>query len=103
MSITGGSCFLEAAVNDSRVVEVIQSPPGMQCFHLTLSPKGLGTALVTVYDIGLAPTTAASAVVLCFSFSFFSIMPSNVNIFSWVSVATIKFQGLIVNVDNLLS
>ncbi|KAG8634965.1 hypothetical protein MANES_17G112100v8 [Manihot esculenta] len=63
LSITGGSCFLEAAVNDSRVVEVIQSPPGMQCFHLTLSPKGLGTALVTVYDIGLAPTTAASAVV----------------------------------------
>ncbi|KAJ9135376.1 hypothetical protein P3X46_032567 [Hevea brasiliensis] len=63
LSITGGSCLLEAAVNDSHVVEVIQSPPGMQCFHLTLSPKGLGTALVTVFDIGLAPTITASAVV----------------------------------------
>ncbi|XP_015576193.2 nuclear pore complex protein GP210 isoform X1 [Ricinus communis] len=63
LSITGGSCFLEAAVNDPNVVEVIQSPPGLQCSQLTLSPKGLGTAVVTVYDIGLAPIVAASAVV----------------------------------------
>lgn len=65
LSILGGSCFLEAAVNDSRVVEVIQPPPGLQCSQLTLSPKGLGTALVTVYDIGLAPPRAALAVVMC--------------------------------------
>ncbi|KDP46416.1 hypothetical protein JCGZ_10256 [Jatropha curcas] len=63
LSITGGSCFLEAAVNDSLVAEVIQSPPGLQCSQLTVSPKGLGTALVTVYDIGLAPTIQASSVV----------------------------------------
>ncbi|KAL5860539.1 hypothetical protein ACOSQ4_001835 [Xanthoceras sorbifolium] len=63
LSITGGSCFLEAVVNDSRVVEVIQSPPGLQCSQLMLSPKGLGNALVTVYDIGLAPPRAASALV----------------------------------------
>lgn len=61
LSITGGSCFLESVVNDSRVVEIIQSPPGLHCLQLVLSPKGLGTALVTVYDIGLVPPLAASA------------------------------------------
>lgn len=64
LSIAGGSCFLEAAVNDSQVVEVIQAPEGLQCLQLMLSPKGLGTALVTVYDVGLAPPRAASALVL---------------------------------------
>ena len=51
-------------MNDSQVVEVIQSPPGLQCSQLMLSPKGLGTALVSVYDIGLAPPHAASALVM---------------------------------------
>ncbi|XP_065877577.1 nuclear pore complex protein GP210 isoform X2 [Euphorbia lathyris] len=63
LSIIGGSCFMEARVNDSSVVEVVQSPPGMECLQLTLSPKGLGTALVTVNDVGLVPSIAASAVV----------------------------------------
>ncbi|GAV68566.1 RRM_1 domain-containing protein/Big_2 domain-containing protein [Cephalotus follicularis] len=63
LSISGGSCFLEVVVNDSRVVEVIQPPPGLQCLQLMLSPKGLGISLVTVYDIGLAPPLTASAMV----------------------------------------
>ncbi|CBI34863.3 unnamed protein product, partial [Vitis vinifera] len=63
LSITGGSCFLDAVVNDSRVVDVIQPPPGLQCLQLIVAPKGLGTALVTVYDIGLAPHLSASSVV----------------------------------------
>uniref|UniRef100_F6HUV0 Uncharacterized protein n=1 Tax=Vitis vinifera TaxID=29760 RepID=F6HUV0_VITVI len=62
LSITGGSCFLDAVVNDSRVVDVIQPPPGLQCLQLIVAPKGLGTALVTVYDIGLAPHLSASSV-----------------------------------------
>ncbi|KAA8548147.1 hypothetical protein F0562_004591 [Nyssa sinensis] len=62
LSITGGSCFVDAMVNNSQVVEVIQPPPG-ECLQLVLVPKGLGTALVTVYDIGLAPPLAASSVV----------------------------------------
>ncbi|WCJ21095.1 Nuclear pore complex protein GP210 [Euphorbia peplus] len=63
LSIIGGSCFMESTVNDSSVVEVVQSRPGMECLQLTLSPKGLGTALVTVNDVGLVPSSAASAVV----------------------------------------
>ncbi|XP_022152143.1 nuclear pore complex protein GP210 isoform X1 [Momordica charantia] len=63
VSIIGGSCFLDAAVNDSRIVEVIQPAPGIQCRELVLSPKGMGTALVTVYDIGLSPPLSSSAVV----------------------------------------
>lgn len=63
LSIIGGSCFLEAAVNDSRVVEVVPTPPGLKCLQLMLSPKALGNALVTVHDIGLSPPISASAVV----------------------------------------
>ncbi|XP_059670096.1 nuclear pore complex protein GP210 isoform X2 [Cornus florida] len=63
LSITGGSCFVNATVNNSQVVEVIRPPPDLQCSQLMLAPKGLGTALVTVYDIGLSPPIAASAVV----------------------------------------
>ncbi|KAK9272744.1 hypothetical protein L1049_003121 [Liquidambar formosana] len=63
LSITGGSCFLEAVVNDSRVVEIIQPLPELQCLQLMLAPRGLGTALVTVNDIGLVPPLAASSVV----------------------------------------
>lgn len=71
MSITGGSCFLDAVVNDSRIVDVIQPTPGMQCRDLALSPKGLGTALVTVYDIGLNPPLSSSAVVIYLSIALF--------------------------------
>ncbi|CAK9176162.1 unnamed protein product [Ilex paraguariensis] len=63
LSITGGSCFLNTLVNDTQVVEIIQPPPGLQCSQLVLAPKGLGVALVTVYDIGLDPPLAASSVV----------------------------------------
>ncbi|KAL6960548.1 hypothetical protein U1Q18_038311 [Sarracenia purpurea var. burkii] len=63
LSITGGSCFLDTVVNNSQVVEVIQQPSALQCSQLVLAPKGLGTALVTVYDIGLSPPLAASSVV----------------------------------------
>ncbi|OVA20622.1 Bacterial Ig-like [Macleaya cordata] len=63
LSITGGTCFLDAVVNDTRIVEVIQPPPSLQCSHLMLGPRGLGTALVTVHDIGLAPPLTASAMV----------------------------------------
>ncbi|KAL8139518.1 hypothetical protein V2J09_005539 [Rumex salicifolius] len=62
LSVTGGSCFLDAALNDSRVVEVIQPSPGL-CSQLTLAPKAIGIALVTVHDIGLSPPQKATSVV----------------------------------------
>ncbi|GMH15008.1 hypothetical protein Nepgr_016849 [Nepenthes gracilis] len=63
LSIMGGSCFLDAAVNDSHVVKVIQPVLGLQCLQLILTPKGLGSALVTVYDIGFTPPLTAFSVV----------------------------------------
>ncbi|PRQ33329.1 hypothetical protein RchiOBHm_Chr5g0056391 [Rosa chinensis] len=63
LAITGAICFLKVVVNDSQVVEVIQRPTDLQCSQLVLSPKGLGTALVTVHDIGIAPPLASSDVV----------------------------------------
>ncbi|KAK4710846.1 hypothetical protein R3W88_005359 [Solanum pinnatisectum] len=63
LSITGGSCFIDAAVNDTQVVDIIQPAPGLQCVQLLLAPKSLGTALVTVRDVGLAPPLSAFSVV----------------------------------------
>ncbi|ESQ46942.1 hypothetical protein EUTSA_v10027618mg [Eutrema salsugineum] len=63
LSMTGGSCLWEAVVNDSRVAEVIRPPSGLQCSQMMLSPKGLGTTLVTVYDIGVSPPLSALAVI----------------------------------------
>ncbi|KAG5527197.1 hypothetical protein RHGRI_028185 [Rhododendron griersonianum] len=62
LTITGGSCFLDAVVNNSQVVEVIQKPSGLHCSQLVLAPKELGSALVTVKDIGLSPPVAAASV-----------------------------------------
>ncbi|KAF9625307.1 hypothetical protein IFM89_021246 [Coptis chinensis] len=63
LSITGGTCFLDAVVNDTSVVEVMRPSPSLECWHLTIAPRGLGSALVTANDIGLTPPLAASAVV----------------------------------------
>lgn len=63
LSVVGGSCFLDASVNDSRVVEVLQPTSGLQCSQLSLIPKGVGTAIVTVYDIGLSLPLSASSLV----------------------------------------
>lgn len=63
LSISGGSCFLEAVTNDSQVVEVTQPQTGLECQQLILSPKGLGIANLTLYDMGLAPPLKASALV----------------------------------------
>lgn len=78
LAITGGSCFLKVIVNDSQVVEVIQPPTDLQCSQLVLSPKSWGTALVTVYDIGLAPPLAASAVVQVADIDWIKIMSPEV-------------------------
>lgn len=61
--ITGGSCFLDKLVNDTHIVEVIHEVPDYDCSQLTLAPKSLGSALVTVQDIGLVPPLSASSFV----------------------------------------
>uniref|UniRef100_A0A7N0ZVJ4 Uncharacterized protein n=1 Tax=Kalanchoe fedtschenkoi TaxID=63787 RepID=A0A7N0ZVJ4_KALFE len=63
LSIIGGSCFLDAAVNDSRVVDLIQPSDGLRCMRVTVAPKGLGTAVITIKDIGLTPPLATSSLV----------------------------------------
>ncbi|XP_019442522.1 PREDICTED: nuclear pore complex protein GP210 [Lupinus angustifolius] len=80
LSITGGSCFLEAITNDSQVVEVFQPPSGLQCLQLILSPKGLGTANLTLYDIGLNPPLRASALVQVADLEWIKIMPEEISL-----------------------
>ncbi|KAH9331454.1 hypothetical protein KI387_003562, partial [Taxus chinensis] len=61
LSIYGGTSNVEARVNDTRVVVVVQYPPSAHYMHLILGARGLGTALVTVQDTGLASRASASA------------------------------------------
>ncbi|XP_057770260.1 nuclear pore complex protein GP210 [Salvia miltiorrhiza] len=63
ISITGGSCFLDTLVNDTHIVEVIRQIPDYDCSQLTLAPKSVGSALVTVQDVGLVPPLSASSTV----------------------------------------
>ncbi|XP_074274983.1 nuclear pore complex protein GP210 isoform X2 [Silene latifolia] len=63
LSVFGGSCLLDAVVNDSRIVEVLQPAQDLQCSRLTLVPKSVGSAVVTVYDVGLSPPLTAASVV----------------------------------------
>ncbi|KAJ1693956.1 hypothetical protein LUZ63_010654 [Rhynchospora breviuscula] len=61
LSVSGGTCFLEAASNDTRVVQIIQQPQGIHCTDLVVGALGLGTAVVAIHDIGLSPNAVASA------------------------------------------
>lgn len=63
ISIIGGSCFIDTLVNDTDIVEVVQKVPAYECSQLMLAPKGLGSALVTVHDVGLVPPLSASSTV----------------------------------------
>ncbi|KAH9624818.1 hypothetical protein KSS87_018134 [Heliosperma pusillum] len=63
LSVFGGSCLLDAVVNDSQIVEVVQPAQDLQCSQLTLVPKSVGSAVVTVYDVGLSPPLTAASVV----------------------------------------
>ncbi|KAG0478243.1 hypothetical protein HPP92_012962 [Vanilla planifolia] len=57
LSISGGTCLLDAVTNDTKVAQISVT----DCSHLLLSPRGLGVTLVTIRDIGLYPPSAAYA------------------------------------------
>lgn len=66
LSITGGTCFLDAYINDTQVAGIVQPPESTECSHFTLGARGLGMALVIVRDSGLSPPASASALVPSF-------------------------------------
>lgn len=84
-------------MNDSQVVEVIQPPPGLQCLQLMLSPKGIGTALVTIYDIGLVPPVAASAVVMHFFYCLPVWSVNHVKFLSYIKFAVTSVNRFQIN------
>lgn len=61
MSIVGGTCLLESSVNDTDVAVVTKSLGSSRCSELVVYPKGIGVALVTVYDVGLIPPITSSS------------------------------------------
>ncbi|XP_065001003.1 nuclear pore complex protein GP210-like isoform X1 [Musa acuminata AAA Group] len=63
LSITGGTCFLDAYINDTQVAGIVQPPESTECSHFTVGARGLGMALVIVRDSGLSPPASASALV----------------------------------------
>ncbi|XP_074574231.1 nuclear pore complex protein GP210 [Curcuma longa] len=63
LSIIGGTCLLDAYINDTRVADIVQPPQITQCSHFTVGAIGLGVANVIVRDNGLSPPAVASALI----------------------------------------
>ena len=63
LSIVGGTCFTNAIINDTQVADVVNSPKIPHCTWVMLEARGLGRAVVTVYDVGLSPPLLTSAYV----------------------------------------
>lgn len=66
-SVLGGSSHIEADINDTKVAFVIEQPHAPDNLHMMVAARGLGTALVTVHDIGLISAAFDSAVVFVHS------------------------------------
>lgn len=63
LSIFGGTCFLDAVTNDTHVAHIAQPSENTKCSHLIVSPNGLGSALITIRDIGLSPPVVTFSLV----------------------------------------
>ena len=62
-SVLGGSSHIEADINDTKVAFVLEQPHAPDYLHMTIAARGLGTALITVYDVGLISPAFDSAMV----------------------------------------
>ncbi|XP_037443214.1 nuclear pore complex protein GP210-like [Triticum dicoccoides] len=63
LAVSGGTCFLDASTNDTHVVQIVQHPGKALCSQLILGARGLGSAVVTIQDIGLSPRVSTSSLV----------------------------------------
>jgi nuclear pore complex protein Nup210 len=63
LTVSGGTCFLDASTNDTHVVQIVQPPGKALCSQLLLGARGLGSAVVTIQDIGLSPRVTTSSLV----------------------------------------
>ncbi|XP_051189761.1 nuclear pore complex protein GP210 [Lolium perenne] len=63
LSVSGGTCYLDASTNDTNVVQTVQQPGKALCSQLVLGARGLGSAVVTIQDIGLSPRVTTSSLV----------------------------------------
>uniref|UniRef100_A0A0E0B6Q6 BIG2 domain-containing protein n=1 Tax=Oryza glumipatula TaxID=40148 RepID=A0A0E0B6Q6_9ORYZ len=63
LAVSGGTCFLDASSNDTQVVQILQHPGKALCSQLILGARGLGTATVTIQDIGLSPRALTDSLV----------------------------------------
>ncbi|KAL6838421.1 hypothetical protein ACP4OV_031666 [Aristida adscensionis] len=53
--VSGGTCSLDASTNDTHVVQIVQYPGKALCSKLIIGARGLGSAIVTIQDVGLSP------------------------------------------------
>jgi hypothetical protein len=65
LSVSGGTCSLDASTNDTHVVQAVRHPGKALCSQLILGARGLGSAVVTIQDIGLSPRATTHSLVHC--------------------------------------
>lgn len=72
-------------MNDTQIAQLSQSLEGAECSYFVLAARGLGTALLTVWDIGLSPPASTSALVrnlLNFSYRSFCSVSKSIHFLS---------------------
>lgn len=89
LSVIGGTCSLDASTNDTQVVQVVRHPGKALCSQLIVGASGLGSAIVTIQDIGLSPRATTRSLVHC-SDTFLSNSP----LFSYLSKFFIKMDNI---------
>jgi nuclear pore complex protein Nup210 len=67
LSVSGGTCYLDASTNDTNIVQTVEQPGKALCSQLVLGARGLGSAVVTIQDIGLSPRVTTSSLVCFFA------------------------------------
>ncbi|XP_062193278.1 nuclear pore complex protein GP210 [Phragmites australis] len=63
LTVSGGTCSLDASTNDTHVVQVVRHPGKALCSQLILGARGSGSAIVTIQDIGLSPRATIHSLV----------------------------------------
>ncbi|XP_024536204.1 nuclear pore complex protein GP210 [Selaginella moellendorffii] len=75
LQVLGGTNDIESHVNDSRIAVVIHPPTGPRVSHLVVAARAMGTAVVSILDVGLASPASANALVHVVDISWIKVVP----------------------------
>lgn len=64
LAVLGGSSYIEAYSNDTKVAVVLEQPLAHHSLQRTIAARGLGAAVIIIQDVGLVSSASDTALVL---------------------------------------